>query len=80
MRLMAQSLSMIHARSELRRKMNEKPTRVATDELQLHDFVRAEACRSFASKQVGSVESSGEVGRGQGDETHGLTGAEECES
>lgn len=40
---MAQSESMVHARSELARKMSEKPTRVATDELQLHDRVNADA-------------------------------------
>jgi hypothetical protein len=34
---------MVHARSELARKMSEKPTRVATDELQLHDRVNADA-------------------------------------
>lgn len=40
---MAQSESMSQARRELRRKMMLNPTRVATEELQLQDLVRAEA-------------------------------------
>jgi len=34
---------MIHANNELNRKIKEKPTRVATEELQLQDFVNADA-------------------------------------
>lgn len=40
---MAQSDSMSQAKSELSKNKSENPTLVATDELQLHDLVRAEA-------------------------------------
>lgn len=43
MRLIAQSLNMTQAKRELRRKIKENPTRVATEELQLQDFVNADA-------------------------------------
>jgi hypothetical protein len=52
MALTAQSVSINHARSELRRKRRENPTRVATDELQLQERVRAEACSVSGSTQL----------------------------
>lgn len=47
---MANGVNMIQAKRLLRRKTSEKPTRVATDELQLHDLQKAEAALDVQKK------------------------------
>lgn len=91
MALTAQSVSINHARRELRRKSNENPTRVATEELQLQERVRAEACNRGKESQLPtpyrSRESHREAakrrakgGRSSEIDTYSLSGTEESET
>jgi len=59
----AQSDSISHARSELSRKIKLNPTRVATEELQLHDLVIADAYEHHTTRIVSSLISGPGSGR-----------------